>query len=328
MSRFSRRSLLAGSATLAAAGLLDAPIQRAAVAKAPIANTQAPAFYRFKLGALEATVVSDGLIGPLGAPADLFKGATKEELEETLAENFLPQDKIVGEINTLVVNSGDRLVLFDTGMGSSKIFGPNTGRLGGSLRAAGFDPKEIDAVVITHAHPDHCWGCQREDGEPNFSNAQIYMTEADLTFWTDEGKLAQETIKAMVEGTRKALLPLRERISFIKDGEEILPGVQSISTPGHTVGHTSFLLTSAGQTLLIAGDVMNHHVLSVESPQLEFAFDTDPKQGVTTRKRVLDMLASQRLQFLAYHFPWPGIGNVTKEDDGFRYVPAPMRMVM
>jgi glyoxylase-like metal-dependent hydrolase (beta-lactamase superfamily II) len=154
------------------------------------------------------------------------------------------------------------------------------------------------------------------------------MAEADLTFWTDEGKLAQEAIKAMVEGTRKALLPLRERITFIKDGQEILPGVQSISTPGHTVGHTSFLLTSGGQTLLIAGDVMNHHVLSVESPQLEFAFDTDPKQGVTTRKRVLDMLASQRLQFLAYHFPWPGIGNVTKEDDSFRYVAAPMRMVM
>jgi glyoxylase-like metal-dependent hydrolase (beta-lactamase superfamily II) len=319
----SRRSLLAGSAGLAVAGLIEG----AALAKAPLANNQVPAFYRLKLGALEATVVSDGVIGPLGAPTDLFPGAPKEELESILADNYLPQDKIVGEINALVVNSGEQLVLFDTGMGTSKIFGPNTGRLFTSLKDAGIDPKDVDAVVLTHLHPDHCWGCSKQGGEPNFPNAQIYMTEADFNFWTDEAKLAQEGIKAMVDGTRKTLLPLRERTRFIKDGEEILAGIQVMATPGHTVGHTSFVVTSQGQTLVVTGDVMNHHVISVERPELELAFDTDRQQAVATRKRILDMLASQRLPLLSYHFPWPGIGNIAKQGDGFRYVPMPMRMV-
>ncbi len=167
-----------------------------------------------------------------------------------------------------------------------------------------------------------------EGSKPSFPNAQIYMTEADYAFWTDEANLAIEPIKAMVEGTRNTLPPLRERIKFVKNGEELVPGVQLMATPGHTVGHASYLLTSEGQTLAVIGDVVHHHILSTERPQLEFAFDSDPKQGVTTRVRILEMLASQRLPFLAYHFPWPGMGNVTKHGDGFRYLPMPLKMVL
>jgi glyoxylase-like metal-dependent hydrolase (beta-lactamase superfamily II) len=323
-----RRSLLGGSAALAAAGLLGGRIIGSADAKAPMTNTQAPAFYRFKLGAIEATVVSDGPIGPLGEPSTAFLGGPKEEIGKMLSDNFLVTDNLVLEQNVLALNTGERLVLFDTGMGATKMFGPNTGRLMTSLKGAGIDPNGVDAVVLTHAHPDHCWGLMDDDGKPNFPNAQIYMAEADFEFWTDEAKLSQEMIKVMVEGTRKALRPNRERIVFVKDGQEFLPGIQAMAAPGHTVGHTVYIATSQGQSLCFAGDITHHHVLSVERPRLAFAFDTDATQAVSTRLRALDMFASQRLPFLAYHFPWPGIGHIAKQGDSFRYIAMPMRMVL
>ena len=323
-----RRALLGGSAALVGTGLLGKDLIGPAAARAPLTNTQAPSFYRFRIGTIEATVVSDGPIGPMGEPSASFVGVPKDEIGRMLSENFLPTDNLVLEQNVLVANTGDRLVLFDTGMGAIKMFGPTTGRLLDSLRVAGIAATDIDAVVLTHAHPDHCWGLMSEDGKPVFPNAQIYMTQADFDFWTDEAKLAQDAIKPMIEGARRNLTPNRARIVFVKDGQELLPGIQALAAPGHTVGHTSYLLTSQGQTLCFAGDIAHHHVLSVERPRIRFAFDTDAEQAVSTRLRIFDMLAAQRLPFLSYHFPWPGIGHIAKHGDGFRYFAAPMRMVL
>jgi glyoxylase-like metal-dependent hydrolase (beta-lactamase superfamily II) len=322
--RFSRRSLIAGSAALAATGLLDTRINSATLATA-MTNSQAPAFYRFRIGDIEATVVSDGVVGPLGEPSSVFVGSSKQELAKLLSDNYLAPDQVMLDLNALVINTDDRLVLFDTGMGSAKLLGPKSGRLLAMLKAAGIESKDIGAVVLTHAHPDHCWGLG-ENGQSNFPKAQIYMTEADLNFWTDEAKLAMDMIGPMIEGTRKILLPMRDRISSIKDGQDVVPGIKVLATPGHTVGHTSYLITSGNQILCVTGDVMHHHVLSVQKPRLEFAFDTDAKQGAATRLRLLDMLATDRLPFLTFHFPWPGVGHVTKEGEGFRYIPTPMQM--
>ena len=233
--------------------------------------------------------------------------------------------------NAVVVNTGDKLVLIDTGMGSSTMFGPTTGKLLKSLAAAGIDPKDIDAVVATHAHCDHVWGIMGDDGKPNFPNAQIYISQADFDFWTDEKKLSMKDpayMQPFVEGARKNLLPNRDKIVFFKDGQEFLPGIQALAAPGHTVGHTVFMITSDGKSLAAIGDLTHHQILLVEKPRIEFAYDTDPKQSANTRVRVLDMLAAQKIPLIAYHFPWPGYGHVAKNGDGFRYYPAPMQMVM
>jgi glyoxylase-like metal-dependent hydrolase (beta-lactamase superfamily II) len=324
----SRRSLLTGAFALAAAGAVGRSMTGPAGAKTPMLGTQAPYWYRFKHGAFEMTVVSDGPL-PLGEPSASFVGTTKEAIQKALADNFLPTDHVVLEQNALVVNTSDRLVLFDNGMGTSKVFGPTTGKLLASLKAAGLDPKDVTAICFTHAHIDHCWGTMADDGSRNFPNAQLYMAQNELEFWTDEGKLSGTGwVKDFVAGARKQLLPSRDRMVFVKDGQEILPGITALSTPGHTVGHTCYMITSHGKSICNIGDLTHHQVLLVETPRLEFAYDTDSKQSARTRVRTLDMLATDRIPLVAYHFPWPGIGHVAKHGDGFRYFPTPMKMVL
>lgn len=324
MTALSRRAALAGVAALVGTSPLDR-----AFAKAPMRNTQAPAFYRLKLGAFELTVVSDGPLA-LGPPSgDVFKGVSKEEMTEVFNANRLPSESIEMDQNVLVVNTGSKLALIDTGTGVGvKAFGPNSGRLLANLQAAGIHPRSIDAVLLTHAHADHAFGLMTEKGKRIFPNAQIYMSQAELEFWTDESKAVNDMMKMMVGGARKNLLPNRDRIVFVKDGQETIPGIQAMATPGHTVGHTSYMIASQGKSLLNVGDICHHYIISTEKPRAAFGYDTDGAQGVATRIKAFDMLASTRTPMLAYHFPWPGIGSLGKQGDAYRYYPAPTRTVL
>lgn len=319
---FDRRHFLGGAAALAASA--GFPLE-AALAKAPMAKTQAPYFYRFGLGDAEVTVVSDGPL-PLGDPGGNFSGVPKDEIYRMLEANFLAKDNVILEQNVPIVNFGERLVMFDTGMGFSKMFGPTTGRLPKSMQEAGLDPAAVDAIVCSHAHIDHIGGICSAEGKANFPNAQIYISQADFDFWTDEGKLGTP-LKAFVEHARKNLLPVRDRIVFFKDGQEFLPGVQAIAAPGHTVGHHIFVVSSAGKSFAFLGDLTHHAVLLLEKPLMEFAYDSDPKQSAQSRVRLLGMLADKRVPVMSYHFAWPGFGNVARAGDGFRYYPAPMEML-
>jgi len=295
----------------------------------PLGLAQAPYFYRFKLGNAECTVVSDGTL-PLGNPAESFVNISKEEIARELRDNFLPADNAVLEQNILIVNSGDRVVLFDTGMGNDKLFGDTTGKMLANLRQAGIDPANVDAVVMSHAHIDHCGGLVGDNGKHHFPNAQFFIGQPDFDYWTDDSKIPSNypARPRFLNQARKNLLPVKDRIHFYKDHEQILPGVTALAAPGHTVSHTIFMIESGGKQLCYIGDLAHHPVLLLKQPRTQFLFDTDPAQSAESRVRMLDMLAANRTPILAYHFAWPGIGHVAKAGDGFHYYPEAMQMIL
>lgn len=317
-----RRTFIA--AALAAPAVLA---WRSAVAKMPMGLAQAPYFYRFRLGEAECTVVTDGQL-PLGDPNAAFVNITADEISRELVANFLPTKNAVLEQNVLVVNFGDRVVLFDTGMGGDTLFGRTTGQLLPSLKAAGIDPAAVDAVVMSHAHIDHCGGLVGAGGAPNFPNAQLFIGEPDFAYWTDDAQVpANYPARAnFLKQARSNLLPLKDRITFYKHEQEILPGVTALSAPGHTVSHSIFAITSGSSGLAYIGDLAHHPVLLLENPRTQFVYDTDPVQSAESRVRYLDMLAANRMAILAYHFAWPGLGHVSKAGGGFRYHPEPVNL--
>lgn len=318
-----RRALL--GAGLAAAVLPLLPAQAAA----PFVGRGSPAWYRFKFGDYEATVVSDGSL-PLGKAEDSFVGARPGEINAMMTSNFLDPANAVLEQNALVLNTGRHLILFDTGMGdsmgpASQMFGPTTGRLLRNLRQAGIDPAQIDMVVLSHAHCDHCWALVDANGNRNFPNAQVAISEADLKYWTDDANIRGPAfMEPFIRGAQKNLAAYRDRMVMAVDGREVVPGVIAISAPGHTVGHMMFGISSGPNVLVYTGDLAHHHVLLLRRPLLEFSFDTDPKQSAQTRARALDRFAADKPAVLSYHFPWPGLGRVTKEGEGFAWMPTPM----
>src|ERR1700682_741457 len=318
----SRRSLLALGAGLGATAMLGG----SALARAPKLGTQTPYWQRFVLGGAEITVVSDGPL-PLGPPKGTFIGVPDEEVRKMLSDNFLSPDNVVLEQNSPIVNTGDKLVLFDTGMGTLKLFGPTTGRQQKSMAEAGIKPEDIDAVVLSHAHIDHIGGIVDSADKVLFPNAQFYIAQSDFDFWTDESK-AGGPLKDFVLHARKNLLPVRDRLVFFKDGQEFLPGIQAMAAPGHTVGHTIFMVTSEGKSFAFLGDLTHHAILLLEKPRMEFSYDTDPKQAANTRVKLLDMIAANKIPIMSYHFAWPGYGHVVKTGEGFHYIAEPMVMLL
>ena len=206
-----------------------------ALAKAPKLGTQSPYFHRLNLGDAEVTVVSDGPL-PLGPPKGTFIGASDEEIKKMLVDNFLSPDNIVLEQNSPIVNTGDKLILFDTGMGTSQAFGPTTGRQQKSMAEAGIKPEDIDAVVFSHAHIDHIGGVVDASGKVLFPNAQFYIAQSDFDFWTDEGKMGGP-LKDFVR-SRPQEPDADPRPAGVLQGRPGIPaGVQALAAPGHTVGH-------------------------------------------------------------------------------------------
>ncbi len=274
-------------------------------------------FHCFKIGTMDATIVSDGPLTLPPAPR-IFKGPTDDALNAALVHAGQPTDRIRAEQNCLLLETAGRKILFDNGLGSEKLYGTESGRLLESLAEAGIDPAAIDALVLTHGHSDHCWGTMGADGRPNFPNATIYLSQAELEFW--ESDPPSERFERSVAGVARHLLPLRDRIVFVRDGAEFLPGVQACLTPGHTPGHMAYLF--AGNWCL-TGDVAFHDPLSYTFPEAHSVFDTDREQGVATRKRLLARLADERIAVIGYHQPWPGLGRVERANGTFRFLTGP-----
>ncbi|MBN8982461.1 MAG: MBL fold metallo-hydrolase [Rhizobiales bacterium] len=320
-----RRHALAGAAALATAPLFPALPAKAA---APAVGKQAASFYRYKVGDAEVTVVSDGSVTfPLG---DTFVlNAKKDEVNAALAKAFRPVDKMTIFFGPIVINNGGKLIVVDTGNGPGGFTGSKgaNGQFANNLVAAGIDPKAVDMVVISHFHADHINGLLTADNESAFPNAEVLVPSTEWKYFMDDGEMGKQTtdrMKGVFSNARRVFdAGLKKKVTPYEWGKEIAPGLNSVSTIGHTPGHTSFVLASGADTVFIQSDVTNDPDLFVRNPGWHLMFDQDPDQAETTRRKVFDMVSADKMKVQGFHYPFPGRANIEKDGTGYRWVPAP-----
>jgi glyoxylase-like metal-dependent hydrolase (beta-lactamase superfamily II) len=326
----SRRNAMLGSAALAAAPLMTSSNANASM---PVADKQAPSFYRYKVGDIMVTVVSDGKnVFPL---SDAFiPNARREDINAALEKAFMPRDMVTIWFAPLVIQSGGKLIVLDTGTGpAAKVASKGAnGLFLENMQAAGFDPGKVDMVVISHFHTDHVNGLLTADGKPAFPNAEVLVPATEWKFWTDDGEMSRakgERMVGLFKNNRNVFeTGLKKKVTPYEWNKEIAPGLTSVESVGHTPGHTSYVLASGAGKVFIQSDVTNNPHLFATNPSWHANFDQDGEVAEKTRRRIYDMVVAEKLQVQGFHYPFPGLGNVVKDGDGYQVVPAPWNPVI
>lgn len=309
-SRFVRGRLLA------LAGMCLALV--GAQAAAPQAKTQAPGYYRMMLGSFEITALSDGVFElPTN---DMLTPPTARSSE--LLRNSFHSDKVTTSVNAYLINTGDLLVLVDTG--AAQLFGPTLGKLHANLLASGYRPEQVDAVIITHMHPDHIGGLVA-DGKAAFPNATVHADRRDADFWLSATELqnAQPARKGFFKGAAASIGPYASagRFKPFEAPVKLLPGISAIAAPGHTPGHTAFVIESGGQKLLIWGDLTEIASIQFAEPAVNLGFDGNGPLAAQQRQAAYGDAARGRYLVAGAHMPFPGIGRVRAEHGGYTWLP-------
>ena len=276
---------------------------------------QAPGFYRRRVGDHLVTAINDGFIDiPLAA----LMRIDGDEASGMLMQKFRRASPR-SSVNAYLVQGGGRTVLIDTGSGNG--MGPTMGRLVANLESAGVRPGDVDLVLLTHLHPDHSGGLATPSGTAVFEQAELAVGEADARFWLDQDAAnVPEGLRPYVLGAQASAAPYSSRLRRLK-AESAAPGITPVPLPGHTPGHAGYRIGDGPDALLIWGDVM--HVPDVQAPRPEVGvvFDIDPEQAVVTRRRVLEMVSSERLAVAGMHLHFPGFAHVVQEGAGYVVVP-------
>lgn len=321
-----RRSVLKMSVAGTAAVLATPQIMvRAAHAQAPMTDVGNAGFHRFNLGGFEVTAILDGLRPGDGPHPTFGEDQDAESMAALLEENFLPAGRFVNSFTPTLVNTGSELVLFDTGLGAAAREG-GMGQLRSRLEASGYSADDVSVVVLTHFHGDHIGGVM-EDGAPTFANARYVTGQAEYDFWTADERLSGPTENS-ARAVQANVVPLAEKMTFLGDGDEVVPGISAMLATGHTPGHMIFNLESEDKRLVLTADTANHYVASLQRPDWHVRFDMDKEEAAATRRRVFDMIAADRVPFLGYHMPFPALGYAKPLDQGYRFVPVSYQMML
>lgn len=318
-----RRTIMVSAMAAGASGFLLGNSTGPVSAQAPppvIANT---GYYRFRVGDIDATVLSDGMIG--GPPRIYASDAPEIELQEVLRRAFLPGDHLALNLNTLLIEVGGRRVLLEAGAGAT--MGPNGGRIFHNLAAIGLGAADIDTIVVSHTHPDHVGNLRAADGGRAFPNAVVYAPRADWDFFVGNDPdlsympVPEDFRRRFGAAIKSSLQPVGKDVELYEAGAEIVPGLTSIAATGHTPGMANFLVHSGNDQLLLTADLAYHPVVNIDNPWRPGP-DRDKDTALASRRRIFDMAAADRLLVLGFHYPFPGLGHMLKTDAGYAWVPA------
>lgn len=280
-------------------------------------------YYRFRVGDISATVLSDGLIG--GPPRIYASDAQEAELEEVLRQAFLPTDRLTLNLNTLLIETNGRRILLEAGAGQT--MGPQGGRIFDNLAAVGLRPEDIDVVVISHTHPDHIGNLRTADGGKAFPRATVFAPRADWDFFVRNDPdlsyipVPEDFRRNFAAAIRRSVEPVMDGIELYEAGTEIVPGLATLPALGHTPGMANFLVHSGNDQLLLTADLAYHPIINIDHSWLPGP-DRDKETALASRRRIFDMAAADRLPVLGFHFPFPGLGRMLKTDTGYAWVPA------
>ena len=325
MTDLNRRHLLAGAAAVGVAAVTGLrPFT--ANAAVPQAGAQAPGFYRYKVGSFECTSINDGARS-FPMPDKFVINVPKEEALAAADAAYMPKGMVTVPFNPQLINTGSKLVLIDAGNGVANLE-PSKGAVGRTLQnlqAAGVDAKSIDIVLLSHLHPDHTNGIRLADGAMAFPNAEIMVPVKDWEFWTSEenaGRASGDMMKNYFANVKKTFAGLESKVTKYEWGKEVVSGITSIATPGHTPGHTSFAVASGDKKVLIQSDVTNIPELFLRNPDWHVAFDADGAMAQATRHKFYDMAAAEKATVIGFHFTFPSVGHVEKDGAKYRLIPS------
>jgi glyoxylase-like metal-dependent hydrolase (beta-lactamase superfamily II) len=279
---------------------------------------QIPGIYHRRVGDIIVTAISDGF---LDGSLDVLRNIGHDEARQILADNFRPARRTA--VNAFLVWSAGRVALIETGSGN--YLQPTAGKVLANIRAAGVDPAAIEAVLLTHMHPDHSAGLtDMATGARNYPNAELVMHENEPAHWFDDGKMAQGSDrekKLFFQAGREQTAPYRDRWRLFRDGE-VFPGITAIPRLGHTPGHTTYMIASGSDQLLIWGDTVHVPEVQTARPEVCMDFDTDKDMAASSRRKVFDMAATDRLLVTGMHLHFPGFAHLVRDGSGYRLIPA------
>jgi glyoxylase-like metal-dependent hydrolase (beta-lactamase superfamily II) len=296
-------------------------------AATPPAGKQAPGWYRYKIGSVEVTVATDG-VARFKMDEDRVTNIKLDAVNAALAEVFMEKDMMTTPYNPIAINTGSKLAVIDTGTGESnyKKSGAVGGQLVTNLTAAGIDRGAVDTVIISHYHGDHINGLLMDDNSLTYPNAEILVPAIEHAFWMDDGEMSRASpgrVQTNFKNVRRVFNPeVMKRVKTYEWDKEVIPGVTAKGTPGHTPGHTSFVIASGPDSVYVQSDVTHVPFLFVRHPDWHAFYDQDGATAEATRRKVYDMLVVEKLRVQGFHYPFPSLAHVKKNGTGYREIPV------
>jgi len=326
MTTFTRRNLLSVAAGAAAA--VTVPCDHPVRAATPPAGKQAAGWYRYKIGTIEVTVATDG-VARFKMAEDHVINIKKDVVNAALAEVFMEKDMMTTPYNPIAVNTGSKLAVIDTGTSETNYKKSNGvgGQFVSNLAAAGIDRSAVDTVIISHYHGDHINGLLMDDNSLTYPNAEILVPAPEHKYWMDDGEMSRATtsrVQTNFKNVRRVFsADVLKRVKTYDWGKEVIPGVTAQGTPGHTPGHTSYVIASGSDAVYVQSDVTHVPFLFVRHPDWHAFYDQDGVMAEATRRKVYDMVAAEKLRVQGFHYPFPSLAHVEKDGSGYRYIPVP-----